>query len=74
MACATPRAAPGCLANADGDSTPRPVQVLTNTGALNRDKQLPVISQPTAIVAAASGDPSLAAGAEIANLQPRTGS
>ena len=59
MACPAPRAAPGCLANADGDSTHVRVQVLTNAGALDRDKQLPVISQLTAIVAAA-GDPSLA--------------
>jgi len=59
MACPAPRAAPGCLANADGGSTHVRVQVLTNAGALDRDKQLPVISQLTAIVAAA-GDPSLA--------------
>jgi hypothetical protein len=60
MACPAPRAAPGCLANADGDSTHLRVQVLTNAGALDRDKQLPVVSQLTAIVAAAAGDPSLA--------------
>jgi phenylpyruvate tautomerase PptA (4-oxalocrotonate tautomerase family) len=58
MACPTPTAAPGCLAGADGDSTH--VQVLINTGVLDRDKQLAVISQLTAIVAAAAGDPSLA--------------
>ena len=46
--------------HADGDSTHVRVQVLTNAGALDRDKQLPVISQLTAIVAAAAGDPSLA--------------
>ena len=60
MACPAPRAAPGCLAHADGDSTRVRVQVLTNAGALDRDKQLPVISQLTGIVAAAAGDPSLA--------------
>ena len=60
MACPAPTAAPGCLANADGDGTRVPVQVLTNAGALDRDKQLPVVSQLTAIVAAAAGDPSLA--------------
>jgi hypothetical protein len=60
MGCPTPRAAPGCLAHADGDSTRVRVQVLTNAGALDRDKQLPVVSQLTAIVAAAAGDPSLA--------------
>jgi hypothetical protein len=59
MARPAPRAAPGCLAGADGDSTRVRVQVLTN-GALDRDKQLPVVSQLTAIVAAATGDPSLA--------------
>jgi hypothetical protein len=46
--------------HADGDSTHVRVQVLTNAGALDRDKQLPVISQLTGIVAAAAGDPSLA--------------
>jgi len=60
MACPAPTAAPGCLANADGGSTHVRVQVLTNAGALDRDKQLPVISQLTAIVAAAAGDPPLA--------------
>lgn len=55
-----PREAPGCLAHADGDSTRVRVQVLTNAGALDRDKQPPVASQLTAIVAAAAGDPSLA--------------
>ena len=60
MACPAPRAAPGCLAHADGGSTRVRVQVLTNAGALDRDKQPPVVSQLTAIVAAAAGDPSLA--------------
>jgi len=35
------------------------VQVLTNAGALDRDKQLAVVEQLTALVGAASGDPSL---------------
>ena len=35
-------------------------QVLTNAGALDRDKQLAVVSQLTALVAEAAGDPSLA--------------
>jgi hypothetical protein len=60
MACPDPTAAPDCLAGAVGDSTHVRVQVLTKTGALDRDKQLPVISQLTAIAAAAAGDPSLA--------------
>ena len=47
------------LANVDGDSTHVRVQVLTNARA-GTDKQLAVVSQLTAIVAAAAGDPSLA--------------
>ena len=43
--------------HAAGDSTHVRVQILTNAGALDRDKQLPVISQLTAIVAAAAGIP-----------------
>jgi phenylpyruvate tautomerase PptA (4-oxalocrotonate tautomerase family) len=35
------------------------VQVLTNAGALDRDKQLAVVAQLTALVVKASGDPSL---------------
>jgi hypothetical protein len=35
------------------------VQVLTNAGALDGGKQLTVVSQPTAIVAEAAGDPTL---------------
>ena len=48
------------LSNVDGDSTYVRVQVLTNSGALNRDKQLAVVAQFTALVAEASGDPDLA--------------
>jgi phenylpyruvate tautomerase PptA (4-oxalocrotonate tautomerase family) len=47
------------LSNVDGDSNYVRVQVLTNAGALDRDKQLAVVSQFTQIVAAAAGDPSL---------------
>src|SRR5271168_2919199 len=47
------------IANVDGDSGYVRVQVLTNAGALDRDKQLAVVSQFTEIVAAAAGDPSL---------------
>ncbi|MDX6342496.1 MAG: hypothetical protein QOH87_2634, partial [Trebonia sp.] len=36
------------------------VQVLTNAGALDRDKQLAVVSQLTDIISAAAGDPGLA--------------
>jgi phenylpyruvate tautomerase PptA (4-oxalocrotonate tautomerase family) len=51
----------GDLSNVDGDSDYVRVQVLTNAGALDRDKQLAVASQFTDIVATAAGDPSLAA-------------
>ena len=47
------------LSNVDGDSTYVRVQVLTNAGALDRDKQLAVVSQFTELVAAAADDPSL---------------
>ena len=47
------------LANVDGDSTYVRVQVLTNIGALDREKQLAVVSQFTDLVANASGDPSI---------------
>ena len=36
------------------------VQVLTNAGALDRDKQLAVVEQLTALIADTAGDPSLA--------------
>jgi hypothetical protein len=48
------------LSNVDGDSTHVRVQVLTNAGALDREKQLAVVSRLTAIVADAARDPSLA--------------
>jgi phenylpyruvate tautomerase PptA (4-oxalocrotonate tautomerase family) len=51
----------GCLSNVDGDSTYVRVQVLTNAGALDRDKQLSVVRQLTGLVATAAGDPGLAA-------------
>src|SRR5271154_983155 len=47
------------LANVDGESTYIRVQVLTNAGALDRDKQLAVVAQFTQIIATAAGDPSL---------------
>ena len=49
------------LANVDGDSNYVRVQVLTNAGALDRDKQLAVVREFTEMVATAAGDPSLAA-------------
>jgi phenylpyruvate tautomerase PptA (4-oxalocrotonate tautomerase family) len=48
------------IANVDGDSSYVRVQVLTNAGALDRDKQLAVVERLTAIVAAAADDESLA--------------
>ena len=51
---------PSGLSNVDGDTTYVRVQVLTNAGALDRDKQLAVVSQLTALVVEAAGDPSLA--------------
>jgi len=47
------------LSNVDGDSGYVRVQVLTNAGALDRDKQLAVVRQFTDLVATAAGDPSL---------------
>jgi hypothetical protein len=47
------------ISNVDGDGRYIRVQVLTNAGALDRDKQLAVVSQFTQLVAAAADDPSL---------------
>ncbi|MFG6493694.1 hypothetical protein [Microbacterium sp. P03] len=51
--------AEGDLSNVDGDTNYVRVQVLTNAGALDRDKQIAAVSRLTAIVAAAAGDPGL---------------
>ena len=48
------------ISNAAGASNYVPVQVLTPAGVLNREKQLGVVKELTAIVAAAAGDPALA--------------
>ena len=50
----------GDLANVDGESGYVRVQVLTNAGALDRDKQLAVVSQFAAMIASAAADPALA--------------
>src|SRR6201996_7403531 len=50
----------GDLSNVDGDSSYVRVQVLTNAGALNREKQLAVVQRLTDIVVKAAGDPGLA--------------
>lgn len=47
------------LVNVDGDSNYVRVQVLTNKGALDRDKQLEVVKQLTDLVASAAGDDTL---------------
>lgn len=47
------------IANVDGDSNYVRVQVLTNTGALDRDKQLALVRQLTDLVASAAGDATL---------------
>jgi phenylpyruvate tautomerase PptA (4-oxalocrotonate tautomerase family) len=47
------------ISNVDGDSNYVRVQVLTNAGALNRDKQLAVVSQLTQIIAQAAADPTI---------------
>jgi phenylpyruvate tautomerase PptA (4-oxalocrotonate tautomerase family) len=47
------------LANVEGDATYVRVQVLTNAGALDRDKQLAAVRRLTDLVATAAGDPSL---------------
>jgi phenylpyruvate tautomerase PptA (4-oxalocrotonate tautomerase family) len=52
---------PDALSTAAGDNDYVRVQVLTPAGALNRDKQIGVVKELTEIVAAAAGDPTLAA-------------
>ena len=49
----------GTLSNVEGDSNYVRVQVLTNAGALDRDKQLAVVRQFTDIVSAGADDESL---------------
>jgi phenylpyruvate tautomerase PptA (4-oxalocrotonate tautomerase family) len=50
----------GSISNVEGQDTYVRVQVLTNAGALDRDKQLAVVSQFTQLVSQAANDPSLA--------------
>jgi phenylpyruvate tautomerase PptA (4-oxalocrotonate tautomerase family) len=49
----------GAIANVDGDGAYVRVQVLTNAGALDRAKQIAVVSELTDLVAAAANDPGL---------------
>jgi phenylpyruvate tautomerase PptA (4-oxalocrotonate tautomerase family) len=51
--------APG-ISNVNGDSNYVRVQVVTNAGALDRDKQLAVVSRFSSIIAEAAGDASIA--------------
>jgi phenylpyruvate tautomerase PptA (4-oxalocrotonate tautomerase family) len=51
--------ADGAMSNVDGDSNYVRVQVLTNAGALDRDKQLAVVAQFTDLVTNAAADPSV---------------
>ena len=51
----------GAISNVDGAGNYVRVQVLTNAGALDRDKQLAVVEKFTAIIAEAAGDESLTA-------------
>lgn len=46
----------GAIANVDGDSNYVRVQVLTNQGALDREKQLAVVEKLTELIASAAGD------------------
>jgi phenylpyruvate tautomerase PptA (4-oxalocrotonate tautomerase family) len=47
------------ISNVDGDSNYVRVQVLTNAGALDRDKQIAVVQQLTNLVATAANEPGL---------------
>src|SRR6266481_5648679 len=49
----------GTLSNVEGDSNYVRVQVLTNVGALDRDKQLAVVRQFTDLIAVTADNPSL---------------
>ncbi|HEY3713225.1 MAG TPA: tautomerase family protein [Jatrophihabitantaceae bacterium] len=50
---------PGCLSDVDGANDHIRVQVLTNAGALDRDKQLALVARLTALVVEAAGNPGL---------------
>ena len=47
------------ISNVDGDSHYVRVQVLTNAGALDRNKQIALVGQMTDLIAAAANDPEL---------------
>jgi phenylpyruvate tautomerase PptA (4-oxalocrotonate tautomerase family) len=50
---------PSCLSDVDGAHDHIRVQVLTNAGALDRDKQLTVVATLTALAVEAAGNPGL---------------
>jgi phenylpyruvate tautomerase PptA (4-oxalocrotonate tautomerase family) len=50
----------GRLSDVNGNDAHVRVQVLTNAGALDRDKQLAVVAELTRLVVEAAGDPSIA--------------
>jgi phenylpyruvate tautomerase PptA (4-oxalocrotonate tautomerase family) len=50
----------GSLSDVEGSDAHVRVQVLTNAGALDRDKQLAVVAELTRLVAEAAADPGLA--------------
>ena len=49
----------GALSNVDGDGNYVRVQVLTNAGALDREKQIALVTRLTELVATAADDPEL---------------
>src|ERR1700693_2913649 len=49
----------GTLANLEGDGNYVRIQVLTNAGALDREKQVALVGQLTDLVATAANDPGL---------------
>ena len=55
-----PRAPGAAISDVTGDGRHVRVQVLTNAGALDREKQVAVVDQLTALVGPRPGDPSLA--------------
>jgi phenylpyruvate tautomerase PptA (4-oxalocrotonate tautomerase family) len=50
---------PECASNVDGDNSHVRVQVLTNAGALDREKQLAVVAQFGTLIEKATGDDTL---------------
>jgi phenylpyruvate tautomerase PptA (4-oxalocrotonate tautomerase family) len=50
---------PTAISDVNGSSAHVRVQVLTNAGALDRDKQLAVVERLTDLVASSAGDPTL---------------